>query len=53
VHIQRAAGYTNIQIGRRLGVSDGTVRIHLQNIYARLHVSNRTAAVTKAFRDRP
>jgi DNA-binding NarL/FixJ family response regulator len=27
------------------------VRIHLQNIYARLQVSNRTAAVTRAFPD--
>jgi DNA-binding NarL/FixJ family response regulator len=46
-----AAGYTNAQIARRLGVSEGTVRIHLQNIYARLQVSNRTAAVSRAFRD--
>jgi DNA-binding CsgD family transcriptional regulator len=47
-----AAGHTNAQIARQLGVSEGTVRIHLQNIYARLHVSNRTAAVTRAFADR-
>ena len=46
-----AAGHTNAQIARRLGVSEGTVRIHLQNIYARLHVSSRTAAVTRAFPD--
>jgi DNA-binding CsgD family transcriptional regulator len=46
-----AAGHTNAQIARRLGVSEGTVRIHLQNIYARLHVANRTAAVTRAFPD--
>jgi ATP/maltotriose-dependent transcriptional regulator MalT len=32
-------------------VSEGTLRIHLQNIYARLQVSNRTAAVTRAFPD--
>jgi DNA-binding CsgD family transcriptional regulator len=44
-----AAGYTNAQIGRRLGVSEGTVRAHLQNIYGRLQVSSRTAAVTQAF----
>ena len=44
-----AAGHTNAQIARRLGVSEGTVRIHLQNIYGRLQVSNRTAAVTRAF----
>jgi DNA-binding CsgD family transcriptional regulator len=47
-----AAGHTNSQIARRLGISDGTVRIHLQNIYTRLHVSSRTAAVTRAFPDR-
>jgi len=47
-----AAGHTNAQIARRLGVSEGTVRTHLENIYARLHVSSRTAAVTRAFPDR-
>ena len=44
-----AAGYTRAQIARRLGVSEGTVRSHLQHIYARLNVSSRTAAVTRAF----
>jgi DNA-binding CsgD family transcriptional regulator len=44
-----AAGHTNSQIARRLGVSEGTVRTHLQNIYGRLQVSSRTAAVTRAF----
>jgi DNA-binding CsgD family transcriptional regulator len=44
-----AAGHTNTQIARRLGISEGTVRTHLQNIYERLHVSSRTAAITSAF----
>ena len=48
---QVAAGHTNAQIARRLGVSEGTVRIHLQVIYVRLQVSSRTAAVTRAFPD--
>ena len=44
-----AAGHTNAQIARRLGISEGTVRTHLENIYTRLGVSSRTAAVTCAF----
>jgi regulatory LuxR family protein len=40
---------TNIQIARQLGLSEGTVRTHLENIYGRLQVSNRTAAVVRAF----
>ena len=47
-----AAGHTNAQIARRLGMSEGTVRTHLENIYGRLQVSSRTAAVTRAFPDR-
>ena len=47
-----AAAHTNAQIARRLGISEGTVRTHLENIYARLNVAGRTAAVTRAFPDR-
>ena len=47
-----AAGHTNAQIARRLGLSEGTVRRHLENIYGRLQVSSRTAAVTRAFPQR-
>jgi DNA-binding CsgD family transcriptional regulator len=47
-----AGGHTNTQIARRLAISEGTVRTHLENIYERLHVSSRTAAVTRAFPDR-
>ncbi len=42
-----AAGYTNGQISRRLEVSEATVRKHLENIFARLGVSSRIAAVAK------
>ena len=47
-----AAGHTNTQIARRLGISEGTVRTHLENLYGRLNVSSRTAAVTRAFPER-
>ncbi len=44
-------GYTNDQIGRRLHLSEGTVRTHLSNIYERLGVQSRTAAVAAVYRD--
>jgi DNA-binding CsgD family transcriptional regulator len=47
-----AAGHTNTQIARRLGISEATVRSHLEHIHTRLNVSSRTAAVTRAFADR-
>jgi DNA-binding NarL/FixJ family response regulator len=43
-----ADGCTNAQIARRLGIAEGTVRKHLENIYRRLGVSSRTAAITRA-----
>ena len=43
-----AAGCTNAQIARRLNIAEGTVRKHLENIYRRLQVASRTAAVTRA-----
>jgi Bacterial regulatory proteins, luxR family len=36
----------------RLSISEGTVRTHLENLYQKLNVSSRTAAVTRAFADR-
>jgi DNA-binding NarL/FixJ family response regulator len=42
-----AAGHTNVQIARRLCVSEGTVRTHLENIYRLLQVSSRTAALVQ------
>lgn len=40
-----ASGLTNRQIAVRLRLSEGTVRRHLDNIYTRLGVNSRTAAV--------
>jgi DNA-binding NarL/FixJ family response regulator len=39
-----AQGLTNTQIAQRLNVSDNTVKFHLQNIYQKLNVGNRTEA---------
>jgi DNA-binding NarL/FixJ family response regulator len=42
-----AAGLTNAQIGERLRISPGTVRKHLENVYAKVGVTNRTAAAAR------
>ncbi len=42
-----AQGQTNRQVAHDLGLSEGTVRKHLENIYARLGVNSRTEAVAR------
>jgi len=42
-------GMTNHQVARHLGISEGTVRKHLENSYGRLNVQSRMAAVGAAF----
>ncbi|MGH3444271.1 MAG: response regulator transcription factor [Nocardioidaceae bacterium] len=42
-----ATGESNTQIARTLGVSEATVRKHLENIFLRLHVLSRTEAVAR------
>jgi DNA-binding CsgD family transcriptional regulator len=44
-----ADGHTNLQIARRLAISEGTVRKHMENIFDRLGVTSRTAAVAHVF----
>jgi DNA-binding CsgD family transcriptional regulator len=45
-----ARGLTNKEAARRLDVSVSTVRKHLENVYAKLEVGTRTAALARAFR---
>jgi two-component system nitrate/nitrite response regulator NarL len=42
-------GISNKDIGRRLDLSEGTVKIHLHNVYRKLRVNNRTALAAMAF----
>jgi DNA-binding CsgD family transcriptional regulator len=42
-----ARGYSNAEIGDYLGITRGTVRIHLSRIYGKLAVSSRTQALAK------
>ena len=44
-----AAGATNREAGALLSISEATVKTHLLHIYAKLGVSDRTAAVTEGF----
>lgn len=43
-----ALGYTTCEIGRRLTISDQTVKSHIRNIYRKLHVRTRAQAVSQA-----
>jgi two-component system nitrate/nitrite response regulator NarL len=41
-------GLSNKEIGRRLNISDGTIKVHLHHIYEKLQISNRTALAALA-----
>jgi DNA-binding NarL/FixJ family response regulator len=43
-----AQGRTNAEIARQLGISERTVRFHIENLFGRLDVENRVEAVMKA-----
>ncbi len=45
-----AAGLTNAEIGKRLFISEATVKTHLLRAFNKLDVADRTAAVTTAMR---
>jgi len=48
VRILASGGLSNKDVGRRLNLSEGTVKVHLHNIYGKLGVKNRTALVVLA-----
>jgi two-component system nitrate/nitrite response regulator NarL len=35
-------GLSNKEIGRRLNIADGTIKVHLHHIFQKLEISNRT-----------
>ena len=45
---QLAAGQSNKEIARDLGISPNTVKTHVAHLYAKLSVSKRTEAVNKS-----
>ena len=45
-----AEGLRNKEIAGALGITEGTARVHVKNIFSKLNVSDRTAAVTLALR---
>ncbi|MFG2226490.1 response regulator transcription factor [Streptomyces sp. NPDC048644] len=46
-----AAGLSNRRIGRQLGISECTVKVHIRSIFIKLDVSTRTEAAVLALRD--
>ena len=43
-------GLSNKQVARQLGITEGTVKVHLDNIFQKLGTPNRTALTTLVHR---
>lgn len=41
-------GFSNVEIGERLFVSENTIKTHVSNLFVKLDVKRRTQAVTRA-----
>jgi two-component system nitrate/nitrite response regulator NarL len=41
-------GLSNKEIGRRLNISEGTIKVHLHHIFQKLEISNRTVLAALA-----
>ena len=41
-------GLSNKEVGRRLNIADGTIKVHLHHIYQKLEISNRTVLAALA-----
>jgi DNA-binding CsgD family transcriptional regulator len=48
IRVLASGGLSNKDVGRRLNLSEGTVKVHLHNIYQKLGVKTRTALVALA-----
>ena len=48
-----AEGRSNREVARRLGLSDNTIKFHVQHLFAKLGVKNRTEAALKYATERP
>jgi two-component system NarL family response regulator len=45
-----AAGNSNREVAEALGITDGTVKIHVAHLFSKLDVTSRTEAITTALR---
>ncbi len=46
-------GLSNKEIGRRLNITDGTIKVHLHHVFQKLEISNRTVLAAVALSSSP